>query len=316
MEKLFDVIIPVAGKEAEFVHRVTKYVRKCLQGADRIYIITNERYIKKIECSLKGQEYVTILDENTLIDGLTFDGIKEIAHRYTSCTSPGWFYQQFLKYGFALTPYAKKYYLSWDADTIPIAKISFFENERPVFTRKYEYNDNYFATVEKILGLKKIVPFSFVAEHMVFESKIVKEILDIIAVCNVEGSSWAEKIMRAGNFDHIFPPFSEFETYGTYVMTYYPDRYDVRQLNTFRHGGWIKGRLISDKMLDKLSFDVDSISFEMRHEPLFPYNLPNKWWLVKDYFLKVLQNKPTVVFHKIWNKIHNNIPTDRRFKSS
>lgn len=314
MENSFDVIIPVAGKDAGFVHRVTYYIRKCLQGVDKIYIITNKKNINKIERAIKGQESIIILDENRLVDGLTFDFLKDIVKRYTTSVSPGWFYQQFLKYGFALTAYAKQYYLSWDADTIPVASINFFESGAPLFTRKYEYNENYFATIENILGLKKIVPYSFIAEHMLFKSDIVKELINEIMDSKVSGKTWIEKIMRAGNYEHKYPPFSEFETYGTYVMAKYPSLYKTRQLNTFRRGGLIRGRFISNKMLDKLAFDIDTISFEMCDKPLFPYNIPNLYWRIKDLINKVLHNKPSLILHKIQNKMRKQIPNDRRFK--
>lgn len=298
----YDVIIPVAGKDAGFIHRVVKYVRKHLIGVECIYIITNESYVKKIAKSIGRLDDIHIVDENRLIEGLTISHIKDIARRYTNCTSPGWFYQQFLKLGFALTKYAKKYYLSWDADTIPVSDISFFEESQPLFTRKNEYNENYFATIEKIIGLNKVEPYSFIAEHMLFDSDIVRELLKKIETCPVEGNTWFEKIMRAGDYNHPNPSFSEFETYGTYVMTYYPNLYKTRQLNTFRRGGWIRGRAISDQMLEKLSFDLDTISFEMRDEPLFPYNISYRWWRLKDLSSKFFNNNPRVVFKKIFSK--------------
>lgn len=302
MKNSFDVIIPVAGKDANFVHRVTYYVRKHLQGIENIYIITNKKNFRRITRSLKNQQDIIIIDENSLIDGLTFDNLKEIIKRYTTSTSPGWFFQQFLKYGFALTKYAKQYYLSWDADTIPVSDIYFFENGQPLFTKKYECNDNYFKTIEKIIGLNKVVPYSFIAEHMLFNTEIVKELLTVISTCNVPGNTWFEKIIRAGDYKHIYPPFSEFETYGTYVTTNYPNLYRTRELKTFRRGGLIKGRLISNKMLQKLSIDIDTISFEMRDEPPFPYNIPNKLWFLKDSFRKILLQSPNVIIQKAYKK--------------
>lgn len=302
MENSFDVIIPVAGKDANFVHKVTYHIREHLLGAEIIYIITNKKYFKKIEHSLKNQRDIIIIDENNLVEDLTFDHLKNLIKNYTTSTSPGWFFQQFLKYGFALTKYAKQYYLSWDADTIPISDIHFFESGQPLFTRKYEYNDNYFKTIEKIIGLKKTVSYSFIAEHMLFNSEIVKELLAVISRCNVPGNTWFEKIIRAGDYKHAYPPFSEFETYGTYVTTTYPELYKTRQLNTFRRGGLIRGRLISDKMLKRLSIDIDTISFEMRDEPPFPYNIPNKLWFLKDLLRKISLQSPNVIIRKVYNK--------------
>ena len=303
MENNFDLIIPVAGKEAGFVHRVTMYARKNLEGLDCIYILTNKKHFKKIAKSLKGQRDITLLDENTLVDGLTFEYIEDLVKRYTNNVTPGWYFQQFLKYAFAFTSHAKQYYLSWDADTIPISKICFFENEHPLFTRKTEYNENYFKTIEKILGITKIVPFSFIAEHMVFNSDIVKEIVRKISMSSIEGNTWYEKILRAGDYSVSKPPYSEFETYGTYVTAYYPNLYLTRQLNTFRRGSLIRGRHISDKMLKTLSFDIDTVSFELRDKAPFPYNIPYIWWRFKDISYKIFHNKPNAILQKLKRRI-------------
>lgn len=52
-------------------------------------------------------------------------------------------------------------------------------------------------------------------------------------------------------------------------MTHYSGVYELRQLNTFRKGGYIAGRFISDKKLRFLAFDLDTISFELGDYPLF-----------------------------------------------
>lgn len=294
----FDVIIPTAGKEASFVHRVTEYVRANFLEADKIYIITNKRYIKKIEKTIGKQNDVIVLDEDSILDGLTIDRVRTLLKKYTECTAAGWYFQQFLKYAFSLSDFVSKDYLSWDADTIPVSKLSFYESNRPVFTKKYEYNANYFATIKKLLGLDKKVPYSFIAEHMLFSPDIVKKLLVKIEDSDVPGEIWYEKIIRAGDHKHPLPAFSEFETYGTFVMEYYPNSYSTRQLNTFRRGGWIMGRSISDKKLKSLSFDLDTISFEMRDEPAFPYNLPNIWWRMKDLVGKGFRYSPKIVIKK------------------
>lgn len=295
----FDVIIPVAGKEVGFVHRTVKYIKKNILGVETVYIITNKNNLNKIRRSLKDVSNFMVLDEDCLVEGLTFAYIKKIIRTYTPCLSSGWYYQQFLKLAFSLSPYAKQYYLSWDADTLPISKLVFFEDNKPLITCKYEYHENYFLTIEKILGLKKNVPFSFIAEHMLFKTSIVKELIEIIQTSIVEGSTWYEKILRAGDFEKDTMTFSEFETYGTFIMDKYPDVYKLRELKTFRRGGLIMGRMITDKMLKKLSIDIDTISIEIRDEPPFPYNIQNKWWRLKDLAKKTLRNDPRLVFQRL-----------------
>lgn len=277
----YDVVIPVAGKDIGFISKVVKYIRQCFNDADVVYIITSVRYIDKLVNLLKRYERCIVLDENTLIPGLTFDKLTKLLRLHKEGLSTGWFFQQFLKLGFAKTKYAGEYYLTWDADTLPLSHIEFFDGNHPYFTRKYEYNENYFFTIERILGMQKKTNFSFIAEHMMFNSRIVKQMLGEIEGAPVDGDSWYEKIINAGNYESVLPTFSEFEIYGTYVMYNYPDFYHIRQLNTFRCGGYIQGYNITDAKLQEISFDTDTISFEIRHEPLFPYNLFNKIVLLK-----------------------------------
>ena len=72
---------------------------------------------------------------------------------------------------FSLSPYCKcDYYLSWDADTIPLRRLSFFRDEHPLFSQKQERHIPYFETLFNLLHLKPFNDFSFITEHMVFKS--------------------------------------------------------------------------------------------------------------------------------------------------
>ncbi len=273
MESKFDVIIPVAAKDVSFLPKVLLYVRKYFKDADVIYVITDRKNFKYLKRHIESIEKCELVDENNLLPGLTFGKVSSLLSSIDSTLSVGWFFQQFLKYGFALTDYAGKYYLSWDADTLPLREISFFEDKHPLFAFKDEYNPNYFKTIEKLLGLKKNVRKSFIAEHMLFDKDIVRELINKIEKSAVQGQNWIEKIINAGDYLAEGPTFSEFESYGTYVSWNYPDYYRTRRLNTFRCGGYIQGRNISDEKLSEIAFDTDTISFELRHAPLFPYNI-------------------------------------------
>ena len=155
--------------------------------------------------------------------------------KYGKPIRTGWYFQQFLKLGFALSEYAKEYYLTWDADTIPLRHIDMFDAEgKPYFAMKTEYHKPYFDTMKRLLGINKIVPFSFIAEHMMFKVSLVKELISIIDNTQIEDSTWFEKVINATDFEaaKCSEMFSEFETYGTYCMNCYPDAYSYHKLNT------------------------------------------------------------------------------------
>lgn len=308
----FDVIIPVAGKDIYIVSKVIRYIQKCFDDVDKVYVITNVRYVKKLTRILDWCEKCNIIDEDTLLPGLTFENIAKLLRLHKEGISVGWFFQQFLKLGFAETKYANKYYLTWDADTIPLSHIKFFNGEHPYFTRKYEYNENYFVTIERILGIQKKADFSFIAEHMMFSPVIVRQMLREIEKSLVDGNNWYEKVINAGNYELVLPVFSEFETYGTYVLYNYPELYYIRQLNTFRCGGYIQGYNITDAKLQEISFDTDTISFEIRHEPLFPYNLPNKVLSFKVKLAKAKNRSLIGNLKKIKQQINNLLFGDKQ----
>ena len=278
-DKKFDVLIPVAKKDTSFVKHVVVYINKYILGCENIYIVTNKKNFHRL-LHLDRFSNVELLDENELVPELNFGIVHECmmqkGEKRSNCV--GWYFQQLLKFAFAKSKWAKEYYLTWDADTIPLNTLSFFDGDQPLFTKKIENHEPYFITMNRILGFGKLVDYSFIAEHMIFKVEIVKEMLDAITnYQDSEGNTWVEKIMLACDFsDKRGSLFSEFETYGNYCVKYHPEVYGTRQLNTFRGAGLICGRHITDKILNRLAFDVSIASFEPQDAP-FPYNV--SWYM-------------------------------------
>lgn len=275
----YDIIIPVASKDCDFLPKVLKFIRQNLIEAENIYIMTNASCFGKLKKLGVEKFSVVLLDENTMCSDISFQRIKQLLLEHGVHIRVGWYLQQFLKMGFSQTKYAKKYYLTWDSDTLPLSHINFFDGDSPLFTMKKEYNEPYFETMQKLIGIGKVADFSFISEHMMFDKDIMCELIETIAQSKVDGNDWIEKILNAcENLEK--PCFSEFETYGSFVWNKYPDLYGTQKLNTFRAAGIIKGRHIDDYRLERMSLDLDTASFELFDEPLFPYNLSyysDKW---------------------------------------
>lgn len=272
MEKGFDVIIPVAIKDAPFIRRTLNYVFQNLEGVGNVYIIASRKLFGVIKKRTKNIERCILLDEDTIVDGLSFFKLNSFL-KQKGFKRTGWLFQQFLKLGFAQSSYCDKdYYLSWDADTIPLRKISFFDYEHPFFTRKGEFHKPYFDAIKRLLNMDKSVDFSFIAEHMLFNKAIVIQMLRDIELHN--DGTWLEAILS--NVDFNEPNcFSEFETYGTYCANRHKDLYHIRFLNTLRCGALIRGPFITPQIIDELSFDLDTVSLEIWHKPSFPWNIPH-----------------------------------------
>lgn len=283
-------MIPAAGKDISFLPWVIKSCREMLQDMEQVYVVVPSMELKNCHKTLrKCMDGVSIIDENSLLPGLSFASVKQIISTLEYPKVPvGWFFQQFLKYAFALSKYAKSYYLTWDADTLPLNKLAFFDSGKPLFTMKKEYHANYFLTIKCLLGLDKTTSMSFIAEHMMFNTNVVKELIDNINKSSVEGTTWFEKIIRACNFNVDMNAYSEFETYGTFCQDRHQGMYNFRQLCTFRKAGIIRGRFINENLLKSLAFDLDIASFEIRDIPPFPYCIMNYtrkvMWFIQKYY--------------------------------
>ena len=278
----FDVIMPVIYRDYAFLKKTVKYVKKNLLPA-HIFIITDERFKRFLPAQILNDSQCIFIDENKLLDGMTFLSIKKMFKELgRNEIRTGWYYQQFLKMAFALSDYCDKdYYLSWDSDTIPLRNISFFdESGIPFFTMKTEHHEPYFETLGRLLDISKFNSRSYISENMMFKKSIMIDMINRIqSNHNLKGKTWYEKIVYALVPESVsLMGFSEFETYGNFCFNYYPDSYIERTLSSFRAGGLIQGRFISDKLLEQLSFDQDIASFEIYDRPPFPWGKLSYWY--------------------------------------
>lgn len=287
-EYTYDIIVPIATKDVFILKKNIQFIQCNLKNHNNIYIITHKKNFKIISSYLK-EKNCYLINEEEILGGLSFKNLLKYTTPRNLQFVNGWYYQQFLKLGFALSKYANEYYLSWDADTIPLREIHFFKSKHPLFTMKKEFHHAYFDSIKNLLHIEKIEPESFIAEHMLFKTSIVKELINTISHSAIQGENWIQKIINSLDLSDSPLAFSEFETYGTYCMNYYPDLYKTRHLNTFRSGGLIAGRFISNKKLRNISFDTDTISLELKDFPIFPLNIIHYFyckWL--NLFSKIL----------------------------
>lgn len=287
----YDVVICVGWNDLTIVKKTVKYVRKNLD-AKNIFFIVNSFYFSCFSSSFIEKYKITLIDEDLLIPEVSYKQNREFVEKNRPGFSSGWYFQQFLKMAFSQSEYASDYYLIWDADTLPLSKIKFEENGKLLFTAKKEYHEEYFITMNKLLGLKKIKSYSFIAEHMLIKTDIMKEIISKISGGLTE--PWPFTVLKTVR-PEAKGGFSEFETYGTYVSHYYPELYSSRILNTWRKAGYVFGRNISDKDIEALSVDLDIISLECWNGRLFPQNISSRFSELYMKFLRFLYIKKNKV---------------------
>lgn len=262
IKREYELIIPVALRDVPVLEKSLPYIKKNL-SPKKIIIISNLKARDLIENM--HFDNVKFCDENSLIPNLTFDTVKQYLSKYNTEKSTGWYFQQFLKMGYALVTDCD-YYMSWDSDTLPLTNIEMFEDDKIIFSLKKEYNKPYFDTIESLLQLKKCMKQSFIAEHMMFKTEYMKELLDVIQSKD-KNNEWFINILEAIPKESLcVSGFSEFETYGTYVYNYHHDAYLYKNIKAIRKGKMIFGEVPNDNVMEWLGKHYLSISFEKSQE--------------------------------------------------
>lgn len=299
---MYDIIVPIVIADVAILKKNLKYIRRNLKGGRKVIAIAS----LEVKKALNVDEYpeIDFEDENSIFPGMNLENIgKILEERGCSKKRAGWYFQQFLKLAYAYKCQGE-YYLSWDSDTVPIQIIEMFENGKPVFDMKTEYHLPYFDTIRKLFNDKvgKLLPRSFIAEHMLFCTEYVKAMInEIESNSALYGNAFWEKILWAIDEKAIsFSGFSEFETYGSYVYKVYQDKYILREKESLRAGAWFLGYEWSDEMLKWAAKDYAIISFEKntaRHKWLFKIDnmIGNS---VLRYFIRL---KWVVWFYYKWN---------------
>jgi hypothetical protein len=262
-EKKFDVIVPIVNKDLDMALKNIPYILGNIKSNRIIFIGA-----KEVEKMLPTSSRLDFIDEDEILPELKLSKIQMIMNdRIGSDKRSGWYFQQFLKMAYAYLC-DNNYYVVWDADTIPLNKINFWdlENEKYLFTMKNEFNEPYFSTLRQLFNGKvtKYNKQSFIAEHMIFDKRIMLEMIQMIEDnSNIDGDMYFEKILYSVDINDLQKSgFSEFETYGNYVMKYHEQQYGMRKLRTLREGIKYLGASPNNEQLIWASKDYDIISIE------------------------------------------------------
>jgi len=273
----FQMIIPTAAKDYGRLKRNLNRFFEYMPIYELIFI-GPESIKVAVEADAAAQKLagkVKFLDEN---DVLPMSRVAEViikrvaseGYTMSADSKPGWYYQQFLKMSYSsICP--DEYYISWDADTIPLHKIEIAdENDIPYFNMKTECRDSYFRTLRSLFGFEKSVEQSFISENMLFNTALMEEMKSDIMKSPLRGDTYYEKIFYAIDINDMKRGFSEFETYGTWMLKKHPDQYRMRTWDSLRLGGaFFKPLELNEEDCRWLSQDFDAITFES-YNPLLP----------------------------------------------
>jgi hypothetical protein len=209
---------------------------------------------------------VKLVDEDQLIPGMTLTGIRSLPIQYFP-RAAGWYFQQLLKYAWCFQNGAVGHYLVWDADTILLKPLDFFDGEgRMLMTKSREYHAPYFETFERLFGVPASYEFSFISQHQMVDKVLLQEMLNSIAGRFPGSSNWAWAILqtlprRGVNL------FSEYETYGHWLKHYHPESLRCRDVPWLREGTEAVGFPPREKELEELAKRYFFVSFESSRRP-------------------------------------------------
>ena len=204
---------------------------------------------------------LVLWDENALLPQMDLKSLKEMSFPFFP-QGAGWYFQQFLKFAFVNVSNADEHYLIWDADTVLLRPIEFFDSlGRPFYTRATEHHKAYFQTFEALFGTPAQRAFSFISQHQLINKQILCQMLAEIEDRNPSARNWAWAIMNnlRGEGSNLF---SEYETYGHYAKWKRPEAMAFRDLKWTRTGGQIAGYPPDPSKLHLLSGQYSFAAFE------------------------------------------------------
>lgn len=248
------------------VYRNTfRSLRRHLPEAE-IHVITRREDFDLFRAAC-GSELV-LWDEDRIMENMTLGQLMKCPKPFLKDRS-GWYFQQFLKFSFVnVSNDHDEYYLIWDADTVLLRPLDFFDaSGRPFYTTAREHHVPYFTTFESLFGKSAQREFSFISQHQVIHKATLRKMLAEIESRNPDSENWAWAIIDNIKGEGI-SLFSEYETYGHYLKLNSENAYAVRQLKWTRRGEKWAGYPPSPKRLEKMSRDFDYAAFEARNTKL------------------------------------------------
>ena len=188
-----DVILTCRAADLPILQLTLQRLRRFVP-LRRAHVITASTNLAKFRRRLGSD--VDFHDEDALIPEMTLSRLKQ-APLPGFPKSAGWYFQQLLKFAFAFQNSREDYFLIWDADTVPLRPLEFFdESGRMLFTIADEWHEGYFNTYRKLLRQEPRREFSFISQHMIVQRSILCEMLTKIDKNFPGEESWAWKIIN------------------------------------------------------------------------------------------------------------------------
>lgn len=234
--------------------------------ARRLLLVAGAAVCEQLDAALRGTSGVQLILEDELLAPVSLATVREaLRRRCGSGDRAGWYFQQFLKMGICRRPDIGTHYLVWDSDTVLLRPLGFFDaHTRVLVNPKPGLHPPYFRTLLRLTGIERQVPYSFISEHLMMSTAQMRALLELIERRHPTLEHWTTAVLAAvDDADLPGSGFSEFETYGNFVLDTAPASLQLRPLKTLRRGSRLFGSSPSPRALRTLmEAGYDTVTFE------------------------------------------------------
>jgi hypothetical protein len=245
--KNYDIVIVSHEKDFNNIKYIVEHCDKNLEF-DSIHLIVSEGVVyndMELLKQLTNKKIYLHLESNVLkIDK------SRIKHR------PSWIYQMMLKLFQNVTE--NDNFLVIESDCIIINKLDFFNDDKTIFyLGRDHHHPPYYTFNQKLLGIGREYDHSFISEFMMYDKKIIKELLNKTNCTTIE--DFLELIYQYVD-GGCYP--SDYDLYGNFYYSNYLDKFETKKLNFEMFGKFheywsdeiIKESLETHKDKDAVSF--------------------------------------------------------------
>ena len=196
-----DIVIPTAYKDIKVLPLCIRGIKECIQNEIKdIYVISDDNEEIKDIC----KENSCIFINETELMGFSPSELTKIRE-----DKRGWLYQQLIKLHGGVGTCEN--YLVIDSDVVLLRPYRFLDEEGiPTFITIPSTYKQYGDVNFELTGIKKEVKQAYIADKMIFNKEIIKEIHDGIEKKN--NMPWIDAIVNKYDNKALFG-FSEFELY-------------------------------------------------------------------------------------------------------
>jgi len=221
MNNLFDIVILIGPNDIEQSNQQIEYTKKNIIGYRNIYLIPSNSSYTVDEC-------ITITE-----DKFPFT-INTVAEYHGKRNRNGWYLQQLLKlYAGLVIPNILDRYLVIDSDTYFLRPTRFINDDNKcLYNFSNENHQPYYHHLNKLNPiLKKVNHQSGICHHMIFETKYIKELFNLVENNHNNIEFYKIFLENVDENNYYASGASEYEIYFNYMLQFNNDKIVIRELN-------------------------------------------------------------------------------------